>query len=669
MDRKNKIIGKIAKIRFENFWRWNDQQIVLKEYLNVVVMPKDSASGKDLSSRAAIRGFMICITEEIDIPINMLILQKDRPAKLSIDVFCTKKGAIKQFSREFDVNNKHTFMLDGQTVQKVEYFEEIHRMRIRMPQSGQNLSEEYLPDLAKMAKPKLFIQTMRSICPDAMLDIYNEVVQIQAMQKQYMCVDHNTNKRRKCETGEKLRQTLIELGKMVQTINVLMEDLDLDPNQNTMSVQLNLQWIKNQMTALNQQIKNDQQRTIFNNELKEAIEIFECIDKTAEILNMNAKFRMIDRDIIGCAEWIRKNQDYFQGIVYQPMIFEIKFRNGKYRKFLEHIVKMEDWTAVAGEITYDLLKVLGEASVPILRLAPSSEIEFQSKIPIERSWIYGGDDYLLNCIDAPAPILNHLCQKYEIHDILVCKNPIDRNTAQSFDFREFIKDFKGVFTPEYYYEYDKNVMNISNIETKNLFDSRITVHSSLERQKQQLAECMDSLRTTPLQFSSVDDLRARIKQLLCDKLDNSAESLASIWRPQFNSTMQQMKNHFKWLIESMNITTSLALFFDQLNPVFEQMCLNVNVGDEELNSEHPEILRNAVSIAHHLSMLLVSGLKFGVIDTGSFTMDATFEQNFFQMLVDKFAQLQVELQMIVFTTKFNNETRYNTNTNVIHVFD
>lgn len=661
MDRKNEIIGKIAKIRFENFWRWNDQQIVLKENLNVVVMPKDSAS----SSRAAIRGFMICITEEIDIPINMLIMQRNRAAKLSIDVFCTKNGAVKQFCREFDVNDIHTFKLDDKIVQKKEYFDEIRRMKVRMPQTGQNLSEEYLPDLATMAKPELFMRTMRSICPEAMVSIYNEVVRIQSIQKQYMCVDHNTNKRRKCETDEKLRQTSIELGKMVQTINNLMGDLAIDSTQNIKDVEMKLQMIKIQMVSLDQKIENDRQLAIFKNEFKEAIGIFERIDATAEILNINAKYRMIDREIIDCAEWIRKNPDEFQGIVHQPMVFEIKFRNEKYRQFLEHIVKMEDWTAVAGEITYDLLKVLGEASLPIIRLPPSTELEFKSRI---RSSIYGGEDYLINCIDAPAPILNFLCEKYEIHEILICRNPIDRDTVQSVHFREFLKDFKGVFTPEYYYDYDGKSMNINMIEPKNLFDSRATMHPSLEQQKRQLAECLDDMQTNPLQFGSIDDLRARIKQLLCDKLENAAESLASIWRPQFNSTMQKMKNHFNVLIESMKITKSLALFSDQLNPVFEQMCLNVNVEDEDLNSNHPENLRNAVSIAHHLSMLLVSGLKFGVIDTGSFAMDAIFERNFFQMLVDKFAQ-DVQLQMIVFTTKFNNETRYNTNTNVIHVFD
>lgn len=38
-------------------------------------MPNDSASGKELLSRAAIRGFMICITDDIDIPINILFIQ------------------------------------------------------------------------------------------------------------------------------------------------------------------------------------------------------------------------------------------------------------------------------------------------------------------------------------------------------------------------------------------------------------------------------------------------------------------------------------------------------------------------------------------------------------------------------------------------------------------
>lgn len=666
MDRTNKIIGKIAKIRFENFWRWADQQIVLKEYLNIVVMPKDSASGKELSSRATIRGFMICITEEIDIPINVLILQKDRPAKLSIDVFCTKSGATRQFCREFDVNNNHTFKLDDISVQKGEYFDELRRMRIQMPQSGQNLSEEYLPDLADIAKPDLFMQTMQSICSTTLIDIYKEIVRIQAIQKQE--VDHNANKRRKCESDEKLRQTSIELGKMAQTIAALRNDLDRGTNQTINDVQCQLKQIQVQLVDLEGKIEIDRQRAIFNNELNEAIAIFERIDTTAEILNKYAKYRMIDRDVIDCAEWIGKNQHTFQGIVYQPMIFEIKFRKEKYRKFLEHIVKKEDWTSVFGEEPSDFLKVLGEASVPIRRLLPSTEIEYQSKISNKKSRIYGGDDYLLNCIEAPAPILNYLCEKYEIHDILVCENPIDRNTVYSFDFLEFVKDFKGVFTPEYYYEYDKIAINISAIEPKNLFDSRATVHPSLEQQNRQLGQCLDSLRTNPLQFSSVDDLRTKMKQLVRDKLENSAESLASIWRPQFNSTMQQMKNHFKALIESMRITESFTLFFDQLNPIFEQMCLNVDVDDEDLNSKHPKNVRYAVSIAYRLSMLLVSGLKFGVIDTGSFTMDATFERNFFQMLVDKFAQ-DVQLQIIVFTTKFNNETRYNTNTNIIHIFN
>lgn len=666
MDQKN--IGKIAKIRFENFWRWNDQQIVLKEFLNVVVMPKDSVSGKELSSRAAIRGFIICITEDIDIPINVLILQKDRPAKLSIEVICTKKGVIKRFCREFDVHNEHTFKLNDTTVQKEEYFEEIRRMRIRMPQSGQNLSEEYLPDLAKMKTDKLFMQTMQSICPDAMVRIYHEVVRIQALQKKYMRVDRNANKRIKCENDEKLRKTSIELIKMVQTINNLTGDLALDANQNMTNICMHLQLIKNQIKVLDLEIENDRKREIINHEFKETFEIFERIDATAEILKMNAKYRMIDQDIIDCAEWIRKNQNEFQGIIYKPMIFEIKFKNEKYRKFLEHIVKIEDWTAVVGELTSDLLKVLGEATPPILRLPPSLEVEFQSEIPIEKSWVYSGGDYLLNYIEAPPPILNHLCQKYEIHDILVCENPIDRDTVQSDAFREFVQDYKGVFTPEYYYEYDGKSMNINIIEPKNLFDNRATIHPFLEQEKLQLADRFDFLRGNHLQIGSVGDLRDNIRELLSDKLENSAQSLISIWRPQFSSIMQQMKNHFKALLDSMNITTSVTLFFDQLNPIFEQMCFTIYVGHSDLNAQHPENLRNAVSIAHRFSMLLVSGLKFGVIDTGSFKMDAIAERNFFQMLVEKFAQ-DVQPQMIVFTTKFNNETRYNKHTNVTHVFE
>lgn len=193
------------------------------------------------------------------------------------------------------------------------------------------------------------------------------------------------------------------------------------------------------------------------------------------------------------------------------MIFEIKFRNEKYRKYLEHIVKMEDWTAVIGQQSSDLLKVLGEALLPILCPPPSWEIEFESKIPIRHSQIYGGIGHLLNYIDAPVLILNHLCREYEIHDILICENPIDRNIVQSAQFREFLKDYKGVFTPECYYEYDgKKSMNVNNIEPKNLFYSRATIHPFLEQQKRQLAERFDALQTNPLRFSS-DDLRDKYK--------------------------------------------------------------------------------------------------------------------------------------------------------------
>lgn len=209
------------------------------------------------------------------------------------------------------------------------------------------------------------------------------------------------------------------------------------------------------------------------------------IENRIESMNSaaNAKLNFL-RDAYGdtyqAVVWLRENKDRFRGRIYEPLIIEINVRSNEYCKYIENTVSVRDLIAFTCEEAEDmnlLIKILRnemKLDVNVLHSVKSSNIRFKSKTPINEVRKFGGEIYLVDCIEAPIPIVNFLCQNYRFHDVLIGSENIDRkvdslpahlNLIFSPTHRIQIKKSK-------YSEQKSTMMN--EIKSKNLLNVRIS---------------------------------------------------------------------------------------------------------------------------------------------------------------------------------------------------
>lgn len=100
-------------------------------------------------------------------------------------------------------------------------------------------------------------------------------------------------------------------------------------------------------------------------------------------------------------------------------------KESKYAKYLENCIADRDLTAFTCECKEDMtllhkkLRIELKLNANMLHSDPATSIKYRAPRDINQLRRYGFHSYLIDLIDAPAPILNALCRLYHIHIIPV----------------------------------------------------------------------------------------------------------------------------------------------------------------------------------------------------------------------------------------------------------
>lgn len=117
-------------------------------------------------------------------------------------------------------------------------------------------------------------------------------------------------------------------------------------------------------------------------------------------------------------------------------------------------------------------------------------------MPIDELRKFGGEMYLIDCIEAPFPIQNFLCQSYNCQNVLIGNNNLERKS-------EFLPPWLGLFfTPTHRvvsklskYSGAKSLMS-TELKSKNMMNAQVSQREldDLEQQQTEFIRKRDQLR-------------------------------------------------------------------------------------------------------------------------------------------------------------------------------
>ncbi|XP_059607727.1 structural maintenance of chromosomes protein 5 [Phlebotomus argentipes] len=136
-------------------------------------------------------------------------------------------------------------------------------------------------------------------------------------------------------------------------------------------------------------------------------------------------------DMYRATMWLRENRQIFSGRIYDPIALELKVKNKDDAKFLENTISVRDFTAFLCEKTEDAKKLIKKLThemklkVNIVQSDTATQVNYKPNIPIDEIRRFGFRQYLLDMVEGPCPILNFLCQVYNLHNIPVGDDSTD----------------------------------------------------------------------------------------------------------------------------------------------------------------------------------------------------------------------------------------------------
>lgn len=123
--------------------------------------------------------------------------------------------------------------------------------------------------------------------------------------------------------------------------------------------------------------------------------------------------------------WLRQNKQMFSGRVYEPMVLELNVIDQRNAKYIESHVSVRDLIAFTCErkddmeLMHRMLRREQHLNVNLIHSAPAERVTYQSQRPIAELVRFGFRAYLIDLIEGPAPLLNALCQSYQLHQVPV----------------------------------------------------------------------------------------------------------------------------------------------------------------------------------------------------------------------------------------------------------
>lgn len=287
-----------------------------------------------------------------------------------------------------------------------------------------------------------------------------------------------------------------------------------------------------------------------NSMIQPAIRIIDDKIKGMESVEM-AKLeflRKLSKDTYDAVAWLRENQNQFQSKIYEPMILELNVRGEDYGRYIENVVSMRDFLAFTCENVDDMNKFMTilrkekKLEINAVHSDASNEIRYKPQTPISDMRKLGGEIYMIDCLEAPIPILNYLCQVYKFHNILIGNNNLER---KSDHLPNAIQLF---FTPTHRvavkisrYTNEKSLMS-SLFKGKNFLNVRVSA-KELQELKQARAQRVSESDATRNKRNECEVQMNDLNQRCTDKFKEKADLQKQIKQYEdLKRTIKQQEN-------------------------------------------------------------------------------------------------------------------------------
>ncbi len=201
------------------------------------------------------------------------------------------------------------------------------------------------------------------------------------------------------------------------------------------------------------------------------------------------KLRTNFEDAYKAYEWLQQNMDQFEGHVYAPILLEINVKDKKNAKYIENTIAYRDFISFTCTEKRDIGKLVKKLrndmglSVNVAYVAPFEEIRYHPRFDIESLAPLGFHSYLLDMIEGPTPILNYLCQLYQLHEIPVGNDKTYKEVSKvPAEIRRFFTTNHRFASSISKYSGSRNTLS-SQISDHNLLNAAVDM-AQLETEKQ-----------------------------------------------------------------------------------------------------------------------------------------------------------------------------------------
>ncbi|XP_031636219.1 structural maintenance of chromosomes protein 5 [Contarinia nasturtii] len=286
-------------------------------------------------------------------------------------------------------------------------------------------------------------------------------------------------------------------------------------------------------------------------------------------------------DTYNAVQWLRNNHDMFRGKIYEPMVMEINVRSNEYSKYIENCVRIPDLIAFTCEETEDMnkfikiMRVDNNWQVNVIHSPAANGLlsKYKPREPISELRKLGGEIYMVDCIEAPFPILNFLCQTYGVQNVLIGNQNLERKA-------DLLPDSLGLFfTPTHRVvlkksKYTNSKSLMSNVlRAKNMLNVRVSQREldDLEAEKTKQIQKCDQLRNTRNQIET------KINQL----------------EQECKAGFQEKSEHQKHILEYRTLTNKIKQQENKIRRLMNE-AVDVDAEKEKFDKRSKDIIKNMI---------------------------------------------------------------------------
>ena len=143
------------------------------------------------------------------------------------------------------------------------------------------------------------------------------------------------------------------------------------------------------------------------------------------------KLQQASRDASQAWQWIKENQDRFENRVFGPPMVECSLKDPRYADSIECLLQANDFLAITCQSNNDFLilqqklsRELGLHNISI-RTCTTSLDDFRPPVSAEQLRDFGLDDWAINHLNGPEPVLAMLCEGKYLHATAIGRRDVN----------------------------------------------------------------------------------------------------------------------------------------------------------------------------------------------------------------------------------------------------